>query len=87
MDYLKPRRYPYVMRSTSVPIEHGRRLHLQYCKFQHTGFHYRFVISSDGAIGDVVARIPSRKYVDLLWAQADLEGWANLNGEPVDPIR
>lgn len=86
MDHLKPKRYPYILRSTSVLLESGWRMHLQYCKFQYSDFHYRFVESSGGEIKQGNARIPSRKHVELLWAQANLEGWANLNGEPIERL-
>ena len=87
MDFLKPKRYPSVIRSTSVCLEGGHRLHLQYYKFWGSNFKYRFVTSSDGRIHKGGARIPSRKHVELLWAQADLEGWADLNGEPVERLK
>ena len=67
MDHLKPKRYPYILRSTSVCVG-GLRLHLQYGKFQNDRCCYRLVESSRGAILRDNARIPSKKHVELLWA-------------------
>lgn len=42
---------------------------------------YRFMYRRDGRLKTDrgQARIPSRKHAEILWAQADLEGWADLD--------
>ena len=69
------------LRDTSILVEGKQRIHLQYCKFYDTGeYRYRFVMSDGGKIENKAARIIEKKYVMLLWALADFEGWGNLDG-------
>ena len=83
MDFLKASD-SLIRRSTSIDLGDGERIHLQYCKeWKFDAYYYRIVRSFEGKIDQKRARIPSNKHIALLWAQADLEGWANLNGEEI----
>ena len=80
---------PQILRDTSICLGDGWRLHLQYYHYTETDdFGYRFINACAGNLlpQRAQARIPSRRHAALLWAQADLEGWADYNEEPVDPI-
>ena len=81
-----------IIRDTSICLGGCWRLHLQYYNYTQAGgdshFGYRFINSCDGNLRPQKgqARIPSRKHAALLWAQADLESWADYDEEPVDPV-
>ena len=74
---------PQILHDTSIDLNGGWRLHLQYYNYTQEGgspdYGYRFMNSCDGNLRPQrgQARIPSRKHSTLLWAQADLEGWAD----------
>ena len=72
-----------ILLDTSIDLGGGKRLHLQYCEFWKSDFKYRFATSQNGKYTREGARIPSRKHTELLWAQADLAGWAELTGESI----
>lgn len=83
---------PKIRQDTSISLGDGWRLHLQYYDYTQEGgeshFGYRFINSCDGNLRPQrgQARIPSRRHSVRLWAQADREGWADYNEEPVDPV-
>ena len=64
MDFLKSNDR-LILRSTSVCLEDGLRLHLHYYEFWHSNFKYRFVTSNNGKIQRTHGKIPSRKHVEL----------------------
>ena len=84
-------RNPKVIEDTYLCLGGGWRLHLQYYHYgalpgvdaEESGYGYRFINSHGWNFKPQKgqARIPSRKYATRLWAQADLEGWADYHGE------
>lgn len=75
-----------VVRQTYIEINEETRLFLHYGLWHmdngeiHTG--YRFIYEYNGRLQPYrgQTRIPSRNHTERLWEQAELEGWADLNG-------
>lgn len=74
-----------VLHETETSIDSETRLYLQYGIWHmdngeiHRG--YRFMHEYNGRLKPYrgQARIPTRNHSERLWAQADLEGWADLD--------
>lgn len=69
-----------VLHATEIELDQETGLLLQYCIWHKEDGDdlrgYRFMRRNRAVIPQ--ARIPSRRHAKRLWAQADLEGWADL---------